>query len=212
MKLDGQSVSPGGRFEAITTKNRGALPIAPVIQHADNRELARKLADDAERLARVSDGTRFMLLKAGFGAVLALALATVVVAKKADSSGGQVLEPLKPVEGLDYEDPILDKEVDCLRTESNDRIRGTTSAWKEENCNVDALEGIGTGRDLASVTIARSNLGVNAEEWIMDCVGKTDCSLVVKVGGRAFNPSVDKKFVKPVPRYGIPYTKRIYSK
>lgn len=212
MKLNGQSVPHGEKPEVITAKNRGALPVAPVIRHADNRELARKLAEDAERLARVSDGTRSMLLKAGFGAVFVLALATVVVAKKADSSGGQVLEPLKPVEGLDYEDPILDKEVDCLRTESNDRIRGTTSAWKEANCNVDALEEIGTGRDLVSVTIARSNLGANAEEWTTDCVGKTDCSLVIKVGGRVLNPSVDKRFVKPVPRYGAPYTKRIYSK
>lgn len=213
MKLDGKTVGVGEPLEVITSNRRGALRVVPVIQHADDRELAEKLARDAERLAETSNGTRSMLLKAGLGTVLVLSLAaTAVVAKKADSSEGQTLESLKPVEGLDYEDPILDKEIDCLRTESGDRIHGTTSAWKEANCNVDALEGIGTGRDLASVTIARSNLGANAEEWTMDCVGKSECGMVIKVGGRVFNPSTDKKFIKPVPRRGTPYTKRIYSK
>jgi len=95
-----------------------------------------------------------------------------------------------------------------LRTEFEDRVKGTTSAWKKGNCDVDALGDIGS---LSGISIARSNLGVNDEEWTRECTGDT-CDTIIRVGGRVFNPKIDKRFTKPVSKMGYPYTKRIYSK
>jgi len=210
MQLNGETVGVGEPLEVITSKRRGAIPVVPVIRRADDGGLAKKFAEDVERLAEELDRTRSMLLRAGFGATLVLALTAAVVAKKAGSSDGQIEgQGLKPVEGLDYEDPVLDREVSCLRTEFKDRISGTTSPWKEENCDTDALDALD---GLWGVFIARSNLGVDNEEWTRTCTGDTSCGMTIKVSGRDFSPSIDKRFVKPVPRNGAAYTRRIYSK
>jgi len=203
MKLNGKTVGVDGSPDVITSKSRGAIPVAPVVRRAYAPEIVGGFNGDVDRIAGESRKSLWPILT-----VVLLAAAGVTVAIS-DKDGKPSVSP-EPVRGLEYDDETLNDEINCLRTwfaAQCSRFTDAGEAFLEQDCNQGVLDELGTNPEV--IVVARDGIlesaGIyySSEEW--ERVDGNLGNLKVETWAESGNKV-------RVPKKGYPYTKRVFSK